>query len=178
MEHGRIIIWNWRARSEFIVAIFTSCTDTTQAARGATSHFNAGTPLDIALFGIMGTAIGVLWLASAGVLAALFRQKFENRAWGWALRMGMLITVLGSASGGMMLRMTAQQAEARQAGHPVTTVGGHRITPRGEGVVVTLSIRQTGLLAWLVRLLTSRLTKRYVLTEANGLKRRSEAEVP
>jgi hypothetical protein len=59
----------------------------------------------------------------------------------------------------------------------VTTVGGHRITPRGDGVEVTLSIRQTGPLAWLVGLITSRLTRRYVQTEANGLKRRSESEV-
>jgi hypothetical protein len=61
------------------------------------------------------------------------------------------------------------------AGGPgVTTVGSHRITPRDDGVDVTLSIRQTGPLAWLMGLLTSRLTQRYVQMEANGLKRRSE----
>jgi hypothetical protein len=56
----------------------------------------------------------------------------------------------------------------------VATVGGHRITPRGDGVEVTLSIRQTGPLAWLMGLLTSRLTQQYVQMEATGLKRRSE----
>jgi uncharacterized protein YndB with AHSA1/START domain len=60
------------------------------------------------------------------------------------------------------------------SGPGVTTVGGHRITPRDDGVEVTLSIRQTGPLAWLVGLLTSRLTQSYVQMEANGLKRRSE----
>src|SRR5262245_3295290 len=39
-----------------------------QAARGVTSHFNAATPLDRALFGVMGISIIVLWLASVGVL--------------------------------------------------------------------------------------------------------------
>ncbi len=68
-----------------------------QAARGVSSHFNLATPLDAALFGVMGVAIAILWLASVGVLAALFRQKFANPAWGWWVRMGMLITVIGSA---------------------------------------------------------------------------------
>jgi uncharacterized protein YndB with AHSA1/START domain len=63
------------------------------------------------------------------------------------------------------------------SGPGVTTLAGHRITPRSEGVGVTLSIRQTGPLAWLARLITSRLTARYVQMEANGLKRRSEREV-
>ncbi len=73
-----------------------------QAARGTTSHFNAGTPLDFALYLIMGLSILILWLASVGILIALFRQKFEDPAWGWWLRMGMLITVIGSATGGII----------------------------------------------------------------------------
>ena len=59
----------------------------------------------------------------------------------------------------------------------VTALAGHRITPRSDGsggVGVTLSIRQTGPLAGLVGLLASGLTRRYVRTEANGLKRRCE----
>jgi hypothetical protein len=58
----------------------------------------------------------------------------------------------------------------------VTTLAGHRISPRNEGVEVTLGITMTGPMAWLAGLLTSRLTHRYVQMEANGLKRRSEAE--
>ena len=74
-----------------------------QAARGTTSHFNVGTPLDSALFLIMGVAIGVLWALSVGVAYALFRQPFANQTWGWSLRLGMLIFVLGAATGGIML---------------------------------------------------------------------------
>jgi hypothetical protein len=48
-----------------------------QAARGTTSHFNASTPLDFALFGIMGMTIALLWLASVGILIALFRQRLQ-----------------------------------------------------------------------------------------------------
>jgi hypothetical protein len=98
-----------------------------QAARGTTSHFNVGTPLDLALGGIMGVSIAVLWLASVGMLVALFRQKFSDPAWGWWLRMGMLVTVLGSASGGLMVRPTSQQAEALRAGYSVSSVGAHTV---------------------------------------------------
>jgi hypothetical protein len=98
-----------------------------QAARGTTSHFNAATRLDAILFGIMGAAIAFLWLASAAVLIALFRQKFQNAAWGWLLRLGMLTTVLGAAGGGLMIRMTPQQAETLRSTHSVTAVGGHTV---------------------------------------------------
>jgi hypothetical protein len=98
-----------------------------QAARGTTSHFNVGTTLDGVLWGTMGTAIAVLWLASIGILAALLRQKFDNRAWGWWLRMGMLVTVLGSAAGGLMVSPTPQQADTLRAGEPVRFVGAHTV---------------------------------------------------
>jgi hypothetical protein len=98
-----------------------------QAARGATSHFNVGTPLNAVLFGIMGTSIAALWLASVGILFTLFRQKFQNPAWGWWLRMGMLVTVSGSAIAGMMLRPTHEQVETLRAGNSLTTVGAHTV---------------------------------------------------
>jgi uncharacterized membrane protein len=62
-------------------------------------------------------------------------------------------------------------------GGGMTALGTHRITLRSDGVEVTLSIRQTGPLAWLAALVTSRLTRRYVQIEADGLKRRCEREV-
>ena len=98
-----------------------------QAARGATSHFNVATPLDAALFTVMGAAIGVLWLVSAAIAVELFRQRFEDSAWGWALRTGMLISVLGSSIGGLMVAPTKTQREARAAGHAVTLSGAHTV---------------------------------------------------
>jgi uncharacterized membrane protein len=57
----------------------------------------------------------------------------------------------------------------------VTTVGDHRLSiSPAKRVVADLSIRQTGMLAWLVGLFTSSLSRRYVEMEAEGLKHRSE----
>jgi hypothetical protein len=98
-----------------------------QAARGTTSHFNVATPLDSALFGIMGTAIAVLWFASVGLFVALARQKFSNEAWGWWLRLGMLTTVLGSAAGSLMIPPTPDQIQALQTGNSPSNAGAHTV---------------------------------------------------
>ena len=58
----------------------------------------------------------------------------------------------------------------------MTTTAEHRLTSRpGGGVGVTLSIHQTGALSPFVALFTSRITRRYVQMEADGLKRRCES---
>jgi hypothetical protein len=82
----------------------------------------------------MGTAIALLWLAGVGILAALFRQKFDNGMWGWWLRMGMLVTVLGSAAGGLMVSPTPQQLDGLRAGKPVHIVGAHTVGAPDGGV--------------------------------------------
>ncbi len=98
-----------------------------QAARGTTSHFNITTPLDGTLFAIMGVTILILWLSSIGVLVLLMRQTFRNPAWALALRSAMLITVLGSALGGLMTRTTPRQTQERRLHQPVITNGAHTI---------------------------------------------------
>lgn len=58
----------------------------------------------------------------------------------------------------------------------ITTLGLHHLTPGlASGVTVRFGLRQSGSLAWLIGLLTSSMTCRYVRMEAEGLKRRCEA---
>jgi hypothetical protein len=80
-----------------------------QAARGTTSHFNMATPFDRMAFVTMGISIGILWLAMVGMTYALMRQKLQPVSWGWALRLGLLLSVVGAAGGGFMLRQTPEQ---------------------------------------------------------------------
>ena len=98
-----------------------------QAWRGTTSHFNTGTILDATLFGVMGSAIVIQTLSTVWVAVALWREPFTNRALGWALRLGMVITIVGASSGGLMTRPTsAQLARARVTGHlPIS--GAHTV---------------------------------------------------
>ena len=59
----------------------------------------------------------------------------------------------------------------------VTTVGSHVVKATANNrVTVTLGIHQSGALAPVIGLLTSRTTRRYLTMEAEGLKLRCEAE--
>ena len=98
-----------------------------QAWRGTTSHFNVSTPLNATLFTLMGSAIVVQTLLSVLVAVALWRQKFEDRALGWALRIGMVITIAGASLGGMMTRPTETQLAQIAETHQVSIVGAHTV---------------------------------------------------
>jgi len=111
----------------------------TQAWRGTTSHFNVSTTFDAALFFVMGVAIVVQTLVSVAVAVALWRQRFEDRPLGWALRLGMTLTVVGALTGGLMTRPTEAQLADAHAGITMTTSGAHTVggPDDGPGVAVT-----------------------------------------
>ena len=117
-----------------------------QAWRGTTSHFNASTTLDRTLFSVMGAAILLQTMVSVAVAVALWRQRFTDRALGWALRLGMTLTIVGALTGALMTRPTAEQLEEISAGGRVTTVGAHTVggPDGGPGVPVTGWSREHG----------------------------------
>jgi hypothetical protein len=110
-----------------------------QAWRGTTSHFNMATPLDATLFSVMGTAIFLQTLLSIMVAVALWRQQFDDRVLGWALRFGMTITIMGALTGGLMTRPTEAQLSHARAGGGMTVVGAHTVgaVDGGPGVPLT-----------------------------------------
>ena len=94
-----------------------------QAARGTTSHFNVTSVLNGVIFGVMGAAIGVLLVASAWFAVLLMKQKFPDETWGWALRLGMVVTVLGSATGGLMIHTGSHTVGALDGGLGIPGLG-------------------------------------------------------
>lgn len=94
-----------------------------QAWRGTTSHYNLSTPLDGTLFGIMGVGIATLWIATLMIFLISMRQKFDDKAFGWAIRLGLLITVIGSAAGGMMISHQAHTVGAIDGGPGIPGLG-------------------------------------------------------
>jgi hypothetical protein len=117
-----------------------------QAWRGTTSHFNNATALDRALFAVMGLAIVVQTLVSVAVAVALWRQRFSDRPLGWALRLGMTLTIVGALSGGLMTRPTAAQLADARAGGGLPIVGAHTVgaPDGGAGLPVTAWSREHG----------------------------------
>lgn len=137
----RIVGWTTAAVFVLEVAIIDA-----QAWRGTTSHFNAGTVLDRTLFAVMGIAIMIQTFTSIAVAVALWRQRFDDRALGWALRLGMILTIAGAFTGPLMTRPTpAQLAHVRATGH-MPIVGAHTVggPDGGAGLPVTGWSREHG----------------------------------
>jgi hypothetical protein len=98
-----------------------------QAWRGTTSHFNIGTRLDAVVFGIMGTAIAFQTLVGVAVAVALWRQPFADRAMGWAMRLGLTLSLVGATVGGIMTRPTNAQLDAARATGTIAVAGAHTV---------------------------------------------------
>lgn len=107
-----------------------------QAFRGVRSHFNTSSAFDGLVFGIMGIMILSLWIASIVAFVALFRQKFEDRAWGAVVKWGLLITVVGSGLGGTMTSPNSDQLETAYETGQLPESGAHTVgvPDGGEGL--------------------------------------------
>jgi hypothetical protein len=114
-------------RTTAVVLVLEIAIIATQAWRGTTSHFNVGTPLDTALFGIMGAAIFLQTAVTVTVAVALWRERFAEPALGWALRLGMTLTIVGASTGWLMVRPTSAQMADVRAGRAMAVAGAHTV---------------------------------------------------
>lgn len=110
-----------------------------QAARGTASHFNFSTPLDQAIYSVMGVSIMVLFIANLALAGVLAFMRFDSPAFGWSVRLGLIVAIVGMGEGFLMTSPTAQQMAAWEAGAPVTIVGAHSVgvPDGGPGLPVT-----------------------------------------
>jgi hypothetical protein len=104
-----------------------------QVIRGRRSHFNFETPLDTALFSIMGSTIVVLWVTHAIAAILLWRTEFENKALSWSIRLGLVISFLGLGVGFLMTSPKPGQALDGD------TLGSHTIGAADGGAYMALT---------------------------------------
>ncbi|MGJ6969931.1 hypothetical protein ACSDR0_49525 [Streptosporangium sp. G11] len=81
-----------------------------QAARGVRSHFNVSTALDEAMFMAMGGAAYLGWLMTFALGVFLVLQRRVDRAMGWAIPLGLVISLAGMSVGYLMTAPTPEQA--------------------------------------------------------------------
>jgi hypothetical protein len=110
-----------------------------QAARGTTSHFNFATPFDGAVFAVMGVSILCIWLGMLLLTIVLFRQSYASSAWGWSLRLGMVLALIGTGSGGLMAVPNSRQLAEAHASGRLPIAGAHTVgaPDGGPGLPVT-----------------------------------------
>lgn len=102
-----------------------------QVLRGQTSHFNASTPLNTALFAAMGAAIGVLFFAHLVIGIVVLIQRIPDRVARSAVGWGLGLSLLGMvAAVPMALPMQDPGIEGIAGAHSVGVPDG------GEGLPV------------------------------------------
>lgn len=94
-----------------------------QAARGRQSHFNVQTPLDGALYQVMGATIAVAWISTLILAILLLAQRMPDRADALAVRLGIVVALGGMAVGFLMTMPTAAQLAQDRPG----IVGAHSV---------------------------------------------------
>ena len=98
-----------------------------QVIRGTTSHFNYSTPLDAALFGTMAGFITLVWVMALILGILLLRQRMPDPVWAWAIRLSVLIALVGMAVAFLMTSPTAAQLAGAQAGKGLSISGAHTV---------------------------------------------------
>ncbi|XVS66299.1 hypothetical protein ACQPYE_09650 [Actinosynnema sp. CA-299493] len=73
-----------------------------QVVRGRQSHFNVATPLDALLWQAMAVTIVTLWVMHAVIAVALVLSRFADPVAGAAVRLGLLLSLVGLGLGFLM----------------------------------------------------------------------------
>lgn len=128
----------WVANVTVVSFIVEMIAIVTQAARGTTSHFNMTTPFNSLLWITMGTFIAFVWAMNLLLAIALIFEQMSDRAFAWALRLGVLIAAVGMAVAFFMVRPTPEQVAAIASGHGPRIVGAHGVgvADGGPGLAV------------------------------------------
>ncbi|WP_116505946.1 hypothetical protein [Micromonospora sp. B006] len=109
-----------------------------QVLRGTASHFNGTTALNAALFDVMGVAIMVLFAAQFVLAVVLARRPLPDRAGGYAVRLGLAVSLLGMVVAFPMVAQTP-------AGSPTGISGAHSVgVPDGGPGLPLLGWSTTG----------------------------------
>lgn len=98
-----------------------------QAVRGRASHFNISTALDTTLFAIAGSAILMLWIATAALTLLVWKLGDIDAPLRMAIRCGALISLAGMAIAFLMTQPTPEQEAAMDAGAAPTMAGAHSV---------------------------------------------------
>ncbi|MFJ1599614.1 hypothetical protein [Streptomyces sp. NPDC088261] len=97
-----------------------------QAWRGTYSHFNTLTPTNTAFMNSMTVAVIVLWTSNFVAAVVVLRDRSLARPLRLAVRLGLVLAVVGMSLGFLMNIPTPEQQQAVDAGLP-TLVGAHNV---------------------------------------------------
>jgi hypothetical protein len=107
---------------------------------GTTSHYNVSTPLHNAVWYTMAIAIMLVWTMNLFAAVLLLIQRMPDPSLAWALRLGLVVSLVGMGVGFLMVSETpAQERAADKAGIEAPIQGAHAVGVQdgGPGLPVT-----------------------------------------
>ena len=110
------------------------------AALGTTSHYNVSTPLHAAVWYTMAASIALVWTMNLLAAVLLVIQRMQDPAFAWALRLGLVVSLVGMAVAFPMTQETpVQERAAEAAGIEAPIQGAHAVGVEdgGPGLPVT-----------------------------------------
>jgi hypothetical protein len=110
-----------------------------QALRGEAMHYNVSTPLNAGLWAAMTVTIMLLYLLQFVGLGLLLFTRQPSPTLTWAIRLGMLIMIIGLSQGFLMTSPTSAQMSQLTAGQQVDYIGAHTVgaADGGPGLPLT-----------------------------------------
>ena len=110
------------------------------AALGTTSHYNVSTPFHAAVWYTMAASIALVWTMHLLAAVLLVIQRMPDPAFAWALRLGLVVSLVGMAVAFPMTQETpVQERAAEAAGIEAPIQGAHAVGVEdgGPGLPVT-----------------------------------------
>jgi hypothetical protein len=98
-----------------------------QGARAQPMHFNYRTPLDLVLWQVMTVGIFSMLIAFIVLSINVWRGIKTTPVLAWAVRLGMIVTVLGLMQGMFMTGPNTAQLESLQSGAAMNMIGAHTV---------------------------------------------------
>ncbi|ALG13682.1 hypothetical protein [Kibdelosporangium phytohabitans] len=110
-----------------------------QTIRGVPSHFNASPGFDGFVFSMMGNAIAALWVANVVIAVMLVRQRVLDAPMRWAIRIGLVLALIGMAVAFLMPAPTPEQLELLRNDIEPGMIGAHSVgvPDGGPGMPIT-----------------------------------------
>ncbi|MCE7005868.1 hypothetical protein LWC34_24000 [Kibdelosporangium philippinense] len=138
LHKGKRVAW-WMAMITTVAMVIEMIALVLQTVRGVPSHFNAAPGFDSMVFSIMGNAIVVLWVANLVVAILLMRQRVLDAPMAWAIRLGVVLALIGMAVAFFMTPPTPEQMALLRQDIDPAMIGGHSVgvVDGGPGMPIT-----------------------------------------
>jgi hypothetical protein len=116
-----------------------------QVVRGRPSHFDVATLFDTAVWAVMGTSIAVLWVANVVIAAVLLRERSLPSTTAWAVRLGLVVALIGMAVAFLMTSPSGYEIQEARATGSMSAAGAHAVgVPDGGAGLPLLGWSTTG----------------------------------